>query len=107
MGFYSTYIMKFVVEANSNDRFQWLPCHEEAFQKLKDKLLIPHSPKLLKCRNGLYTYPRLLEGNTIVSANSRVFDKAEQKLSSQHRELCRIISALQTYGLPGMCPSLI
>ena len=33
----------------------------------------------------------------IVSPNSRVFDKAEQKMSPQHRELCGIISALQRY----------
>ena len=39
----------------------------------------------------------LSEGKRIVSANSRVFDKAEQKMSTQHRELCGIISALQTY----------
>ena len=32
----------------------------------------------------------------MISANSRVFDKAEQKISPQHRELCGIISALQT-----------
>ena len=44
MGFYSTYIINFHVDAkclyelaNSNDKFQWLPCHEEVFQKLKDK----------------------------------------------------------------------
>ena len=33
----------------------------------------------------------------MISANSRVFDKAEQKVSPQHRELCGLISALQTY----------
>ena len=44
MGFYSTYIINFHVDAkclyelaNSSDKFQWLPCHEEVFQKLKDK----------------------------------------------------------------------
>ena len=35
----------------------------------------------------------------MISANSRVFDKAELKMSPQHRELCGIISALQTYEL--------
>ena len=39
----------------------------------------------------------LPEGKRIVSANFRVFDKAEQKMSTQHRELCGIISALKTY----------
>ena len=44
MGFYSTYIINFHVDAknlyelaNSNDKFRWLPCHKEVFQKLKDK----------------------------------------------------------------------
>ena len=33
----------------------------------------------------------------MISSNSRVFDKTEQKMSPQHRELCGIISALPTY----------
>ena len=37
------------------------------------------------------------EGNRIISFNSRVFDKAEQKMSTLHRELCGIVSALQIY----------
>ena len=37
------------------------------------------------------------EGKRITSLNSRIFDKAEQKLSTLHRELCGIVSALQTY----------
>ena len=44
MGFYSTYIINFHIDAkclyelvNSNDKFQWLPCHEEVFQQLKNK----------------------------------------------------------------------
>ena len=37
------------------------------------------------------------EGKRIVSFHSRVFDKAEQKLFTFHRELCGIVSALQTY----------
>ena len=38
----------------------------------------------------------------MISANSRVFDKAEQKMSPQHRELCGIVSALQTYEFYGI-----
>ena len=37
------------------------------------------------------------EGKRIISFNSRTFDKAEQKMSTLHRELCGIVSALQTY----------
>ena len=36
------------------------------------------------------------EGRRIIF-NSRNFDKAEQKMSTLHRELCGIVSALQTY----------
>ena len=44
-------------------------------------------------------------GKHIVSFNSRLFTKDEQKMSTLHRELCGIVSALQTYehfiiGLP-------
>ena len=38
-----------------------------------------------------------LSGKRIVSFNSRVFTKDEQKVSTSHRELCGNISALQTY----------
>ena len=37
------------------------------------------------------------EGKRIISFNSHVFDKAEQKMSTLHRELCGSVSALQTY----------
>ena len=37
------------------------------------------------------------EGKRIISFNSRVFDEAEQKMLTPHRELCGIVSALQTY----------
>ena len=62
------------------------------------KLPTQHSRRLLNCMLRVYTHPT-------VSAHSRVFDKAEEKLSTQHRELCGIRLALQTYefyiiGLP-------
>ena len=37
------------------------------------------------------------EGRRIISFNSRNFEKAEQKMSTLHRELCGRVSALQTY----------
>ena len=37
------------------------------------------------------------EGKGNISFNSRVFDKAEQKMSTLHQELCGIVSSLQTY----------
>ena len=37
------------------------------------------------------------EGKGLVSFNSTVSENAEQKMSALHRELCGIVSALQTY----------
>ena len=37
------------------------------------------------------------EGKRNISFNYRVFDKAAQKMSTLHRELCGIVSALQNY----------
>ena len=37
------------------------------------------------------------EGKQIISFTSRVFDKAKEKMAKLHRELCGIVSALQTY----------
>ena len=45
---------------------------------------------------GCIVIQQFPEGKRIISFNSRVFDKAEQKLSTL-RELCGIVSALQTY----------
>ena len=117
MGFYSTYIVNVHVDAkclyemaNSNDKFQfqWLPCHEEIFQKLKDKfchgiskaipnVLKSYTRRLLKCTIRVYTHQRFSRRKENCFCYSRVFGKAEQKMSSQHRELCGIISTLQTY----------
>ena len=46
---------------------------------------------------GCIIIPQFPEGKRIISFNSRIFDKAEQKMSAMHRELCGILSALQTY----------
>ena len=40
---------------------------------------------------------QLLEGKRIISFNSKIFGKSEQKISTLHRELYGIVSALQTY----------
>ena len=46
---------------------------------------------------GCFLIQQFPEGKRIISFNSRVFDKVEQKMSTLHRELCGIVSALQTY----------
>ena len=37
------------------------------------------------------------QAKRIISFNSRILDKAEQKTSTLYRELCELFSALQTY----------
>ena len=46
---------------------------------------------------GCFLVQKFTERKRIISFNSRVFDKAEQKMSTLRRELCGIVSALQTY----------
>ena len=55
---------------------------------------------------GCILIQQFSEGKRIISFNSRVFDKAEQKMSTLHRELCGIVSALQTYELYIIGPPL-
>ena len=73
--------------ANSYDKFQWLPCHEEFFQKLKAQFredisnAIPnvnypihiHADSLIGV-TGCILIQDFPEGKRMVSANSRVFD---------------------------------
>ena len=119
MGFYSIYIINFHVDAkclyelaNTATKFLWLPCHEAAFQKFKDRFChdianaIPNTDYPFhihddssKVGTGCILTQDSPDGKRTVSANSRVFDKAEHKMSPQHCELCGIISALQTYEL--------
>ena len=63
----------------------------------KHGLSISHLRILSTVGTGCILIQAIPDGKRIVSANSRVFDKAEQKMSQQHLELCGIISALQTY----------
>ena len=46
---------------------------------------------------GCILVQKFPEGKRIILLNSRVFDNTEQKMSTLHRELCGIKSALQTY----------
>ena len=85
----------------------WIATHQQVFNKLKAKfahdisVAIPN-PKYpfhihadsSNLGTGSILIQQFPEGKRIVSANSRVFDKADKKMSPQHRELCGIISAL-------------
>ena len=92
--------------------FHWTEEHKKNFQMIKDRI---NEDTILAIPSPSTEYPFYLhvdssnvdtgciliqqfpEGKRMISFNSRVFDKAEQKMSTLHRELCGIVSALQTY----------
>ena len=90
--------------------FHWTDEHEKLFQLIEDRisedtiLAIPSTDYPFHIQvdssnvgTGCILIQQFPEGKRITSFNSRVFDKAEQKMSTLHRELCGIVSALQTY----------
>ena len=46
---------------------------------------------------GCFLIQDFTDGKRINSFNSRIFDKAEHKMSTLQRKLCGDVSALQTY----------
>ena len=118
LGFYSCYIKNLHVDSQpfyelirDTIPFKWTDQHERnLFEEIKttiseDTILAVPSTKypfhiLVDSSNvgsGCILVQQFPEGKRIVSFNSRVFDNAEEKMSSLHRELCGIVSALQTY----------
>ena len=119
MGFYSTYNVNLLADArclyemaNINDKFHFNGYHamKKFFKKLKEKFCHGISKAIpmvnypfhthadsSNVRTGCIVIKDFPGGKRIVSAISRVFGKAEQKMSFQHLELCGIISTLQTY----------
>ena len=73
----------------SEDTLLAVPSTERGFQNQVDSSNVG---------TGCILVQQLPEGEGIISTNSRVFVNAEQKMSTFHRELCGIVSALQTYG---------
>ena len=84
--------------------------HEKIFQMIKDRisedtiLVIPSTEYLFhidvnssNVGTGCILIQQFPGRKRIISFNSRIFDKAQQKMSTLHRELCGIVSALQTY----------
>ena len=117
LGFYSTLIKNLDVDSKPfNDLlkddvpFKRTEDHEELFQNIKNRiseetsLAVPNprcpfhihvdSPSV---GTGSILVQEFPSPKRIVSFNSRVFTKVEQKMATLHRELCGIISALQTY----------
>ena len=114
MGFYHTYILNFHIDAKplydlTKDAtlFKWLPEHEKVFTDLKQRfchnifnaILSNDYPFHIHADSsnlgtGCVLIQDFHDRKRMISANSRVFNKAEQKMSPQHRELCGMISAL-------------
>ena len=117
LGFYSCYIKNLHVDSQpfydlikDSTSFHWTDEHEKLFQSIKDRisedtiLAVPSTDYPFHIHvdssnvgTGCILIQQFPEGKRIISFNYRVFDKAEQKMSTLHRELCGIVSALQTY----------
>ena len=114
LGFYSRYIKNLHVDSQpfyylikDSTPFHWTEEHEQLFNSIKERI---HKDKVLAVPSTDYPFhihvdssnvgtgciliQQFSEGKTIISFNSRVFDKAEQKMSTLHRELCGIVSGL-------------
>ena len=114
---YSCYIKNLHVDSQpfydlikDSTSFHWTDEHEKLFQSIKDRisedtrLAVPSKDYPFHIHvdssnvgTGCILIQQFPEGKRIISFNSRVFDKTEQKMSTLHRELCGIVSALQTY----------
>ena len=117
LGFYSCYIKNLHVDSQpfydlikATTPFKWTKEHEDLFTDIKSRicedtiLAVPSTEYPFHIHvdssnvgTGCILVQQFPEGKRIVSFNSRVFDKAEQKMSTLHRELCGIVSAFQTY----------
>ena len=115
LGFFSSYFRNLLVDSQpfydlikESTPFHWTHEHEELFQSIKNRisqdtiLALPTDYPFhihvdsWNAGTGNILIQQFPEGKRIISFNSRVFDKAEQKMSTPHRELFGIVSALQT-----------
>ena len=112
LGFFSCYIRIFHVDSQpfydlirDSTPFQWTHEHEKLFQSIKDRssedtiLAVPSTdyPFHIHTVSSNVGTSCIPEVKRIISFNLRIFDEAEQKLSTLQRELCGIVSALKTY----------
>ena len=107
-GFYSCYIKNLHVDSQlfydlikDSTPFHWTEEHEQLFNSIKERI---HKDTVLAVPSTEYPFhihvdssnvgtgcahtQQFPEGKRIISFNYRVFDKAEQKMSTLHRELC-------------------
>ena len=116
-GFHSCYIKNLHVDSQpfceiikDTTPFKRTDQHEELFKEIKiriseDTILAVPSIEYpfhiyvdsSNVGTGCILVQQFPERKRIVSFNFRVFDNAEQKMSTLHREKCGIVSALKTY----------
>ena len=90
--------------------FHWTHEPKKLFQSIKDRisedtiLAVPSTDYPFHIHvdssnagTGCILIQQFPEGKRLISFNSRNFDNAEQKMSTLHKELYGIVSALQTY----------
>ena len=117
LGFYSCYIKNLHVDIqpfydliNDSTPFHWTHEHDKLFQSFKDRISEDTIPAVHSTNypfhihvdssnvgTGCILIQQFPEGKRIISFNSRIFEKTEQIMSTLQRELCGIVSALQTY----------
>ena len=117
LGVFSCYINNLHVDSQpsydlikDSTPFHWTAEHETLLQSIKDRigedtiLAVPSTDYPFHIHvdssnvgTGCILIQQFPEGKRIISFNYRTFDKAEQKLTTLHRELCGIVSAWQTY----------
>ena len=115
LGLYSCDIRNLLVDSQpscdvikESTPFHRIQENEKLFKSIKDKisedtiLAVPSTDYSFHIHvdssnvgTGCILIQQFLEGNRIISFNWRFFDKAEQKKSALHRELCGIISAVK------------
>ena len=116
LGFYSCYIKKLHVDCQpfydfikDSTHFHWMHEREKHFKSIKNRIseetvfAVPSTYYPFHIQvdsstlgSGSILIPQFPEGKRIISFSCRIFDKTEQKISTLHRELCGIVSALQT-----------
>ena len=117
LGFYGCYFRKLHTDSQpfynlikDSTLFRWKHEHEKLFQSIEDRisecrnLAVPSTDYPFHAHvdssnveTGCILIQQFPEGKRIISFNSRIFDEAEQKMSTLHRKLCGMVSALQTY----------
>ena len=117
LGYYSCFIKNLHVDSQpfydlikDPTPFHWTPEHEKLFQSIKDRIsedTILAGPSTdyrfhihvdsSNVEAGCILIEQFPEAKRIISFNLRIFNKAGQKMSTLHRELCGIVSDLQTY----------